>query len=109
MPDRQGNHVLPDEAKWAAEYSDLTHRPLPTGYGVPLRPKPQGRSLKDVSSGEILFKVGMMTGASAGYFSHVKSNCRLEDDKHMLTPGVCAPQVATGREHFARWSKSCQQ
>ncbi|KAK1761920.1 hypothetical protein QBC33DRAFT_614651 [Phialemonium atrogriseum] len=86
VPGRQGDNMLPVEAKWVAEYSDMTHCPLPTGCGIPLRPKQQGRSLKDVTPGEILFKVGMKTGVSAGYFSHVKSNCWLEDDKHMGMP-----------------------
>ncbi|KAK7403238.1 hypothetical protein QQX98_011010 [Neonectria punicea] len=97
---RQGQNILPSEADWK-KYDVTIDGPWEYTFGALLQPQ-AGVSLKTMSAGTKVFKVGARTQASVGTYSNYKPNCWIADDKYMKR-GVSSEVLVMGlgKEEFA--------
>lgn len=71
-PARQGNNILPPHSAWTRLYAS-EHCPDPSACGAPLKQPVASRGLCSVEPGERVFKFGLRTGATSGFFCGVPS------------------------------------
>ena len=77
--DRQGSNTLPPSSAWAGN----VHRLLfPKAFNVPLKHS-TFYSIRDMKSGDLVYKYGVATGYTSGTYHRYKVDCRIRHDKYM--------------------------
>ncbi|KPM38379.1 hypothetical protein AK830_g8194 [Neonectria ditissima] len=92
---RQGQNLLPSDADWTAKYGAIPDFPLASTFGALLLPQ-SGVSLKTMTAGTKVFKVGAATQMSIGSYSRYKTDCKISEDGYMNI-GISSEFVVIGR------------
>ena len=78
---RQGTNALPLFWTYRLRKMSRGYRPLVPGYGS-LVASSNNQSLRNLKSGDKIFKYGARTGLTPGFYHNFKTKCRLQHDQH---------------------------
>lgn len=76
---RQGTNMLPPSSTWGHHINRFV---FPKAFNVPLK-QSTFHSIRDMESGDLVYKYGAATGYTSGTYHKYKPKCRIKHDKYM--------------------------